>query len=89
MFGKAKGSPKTRKIEQIDELAARLETFVLEVGLKDIDVRALVPPELWDSYWAKRDLVEANLFEAQAQAAVIKKIIEQALSKESGPRWIS
>lgn len=89
MFGKAKGSPKTRKIEQIDELAARLETFVLEVGLKDIDVRALVPPELWDSYWAKRDLVEANLFEAQAQAAVIKKIIEQALSEESGPRWIS
>lgn len=89
MFGNAKGSPKSRKIARIDELASRLETFVLEVGLEGIDVRALVPPELWESYWAKRDLVEANLSEAQAQAAVIKKIIEQALSAESGPRWIS
>lgn len=80
MFGNAKGSPRARQVANIEELAQRLRAFVARVELTEVDVQAIVPPELWQSYWAKRDLVEQSLFDAQNQAAEIRKIIERVLA---------
>jgi hypothetical protein len=79
MFGKAKRSPKSRNIGEIDRLAARLEVFVTSASLQEADLEALVPPDLWASYWNKRDAIEEGLRQAQADAAVIRNIIERAL----------
>jgi hypothetical protein len=78
--GNARGSPNTRGVADIDLRAERLDRLEAELRLQPIDLSKLVEPELWASYWKRREDIERMLFEAQEEAVKIRQQISDALS---------
>lgn len=75
MFGSAKGSPATRGIPNLNELAARIDNMVALSELEKVDLEAMVDPDLWARYWSRLAEIERLLGAAQREATEIKEQI--------------
>lgn len=82
MLGAAKGSPATRKVSDLQVRIERLDALEKATALKPVDLSAIVPSELWSSYWARRKQIEDLLFDAQREAELIKAYISFAMQSE-------
>lgn len=76
---KAKGSPKTRGISDIDQRVARLNAFESWGAIAPLPLKDLVGTGIWDAHWANLDALEIAMREAQMHAAQIKTAIQSAL----------
>ncbi len=83
MFGRAKNSPRSRGVIDLELRAERLQKFEVESGLRRVDVEELVSPDLWDAYWRRQVEIEQLIFDAQKQAEVIKIELTKALERVS------
>jgi hypothetical protein len=72
MQGPAPGSPKTRGIADLDQRIALIEKFEAWGNVERLPIRECVGEEEWRSYWARCDIITAQLREAQVQANRIK-----------------
>jgi len=76
MLGSARGSPTTRAILGTEDRVSRIEQLERELGLSPRALSELVDPNLWESYWLRRDEIERLLFAAQREAEQIRVQIE-------------
>ena len=76
MAGRAKNSPSSRKIPDVEARVDRLRKFAAWGAVARADLESIVGKELWDSYWGKLSEIESMMRDAQQSAAVIKTIIQ-------------
>jgi hypothetical protein len=79
MLSSATGSPTTRGVAGTDGRIERLEQLEQELGLNPRALGELVDPDLWESYWTRRDEIERLLFAAQQEAEQIRRQIEAGI----------
>ena len=79
MLGNAKGSPKTRKIPDLDKRVARLEAFEMWGNVSPLGLEALIGKETWESYWNHLHEIENRLHTAQSEAVKVREAIMNAL----------
>jgi hypothetical protein len=79
MFGKAKGSPLSRGVSDLERRATLLDQLIVELELQPVDVESLISPELWDEYWQQQSEIERMMREAQGLAEKIKGQLKLAL----------
>lgn len=84
MEGNARGSPKTKGINDLPARIERLERFEKWGQVKPLDFRALVGIEAWDAYWRDLDIIIEKMFDAQAQAVRVRTLLNTALNDKSG-----
>ncbi|WP_299425067.1 HNH endonuclease [Sphingomonas bacterium] len=75
MAGLAKGSPGSRGVTDIEERIAVLERYETWGEIEKVELEALVGSDLWKSYWDRLAAIESLMFEAQAEAIVIRERI--------------
>ncbi len=81
MFGKARHSPASRGITDIEERAARIRKLEFEVSLVAHDFENFVSPQLWADYWKRLEEIEGLLKRAQLEAEKIRRQIMDGLAK--------
>ena len=79
MFGKAKGSPRARRISDLDQRAERLTTFENWREPIRVDFEALLGSEDWDRYWSLHEAVVRDMYSAQEFANSLRKRVEDDL----------
>lgn len=75
MRGKAKGSPSTRKVIDLETRIARLEVFESlssRVAGANAEIRETIGPDLWDAYWDRLKAIRTALTEAEQASDVIR-----------------
>jgi hypothetical protein len=75
MLGKAKNSPTTRCVKDIEERIARLEAFEQWASLTAIsesELRTAVGPDKWDNYWNRLERIKEMMLEADKDALAIR-----------------
>jgi hypothetical protein len=75
----AKNSPRSRGVTDIEQRVLRLEKFECWGSHRPLPLQVLVGEELWSSYWARLEKIESLMFEAQAEAELIRKRLSEAL----------
>jgi hypothetical protein len=79
MFGKAKGSPLSRRIADLESRADRLTQFEnWRVPIK-VDFEAVLGATDWNHYWSLHDAVISDMKAAQRVANELQKRVEQSL----------
>lgn len=79
MFGNAKLSPRTRNINNIDQLCLRLEDYEKDFKPHKLLFEEIVDDRLWKKYWKCNDLIREKMRMAQENADEIKEIIMKRL----------
>jgi len=82
MTGPAKGSPKTKKVADLDERIGRLQAFVRWGNVKPLPLEQLAGPQLWKIHWDNLKLIEQRMKDAQVHAAQIRSAIAKALEEQ-------
>jgi hypothetical protein len=77
MTGSARLSPSSRGVKDLDSRIARLETFERWRQPVRIDFEAVVPPDLWQSYWASHERVLHLMKECQNIAKAVRESIQE------------
>lgn len=72
---KAKGSPKTKGVPNIDKLIARLKKFEAWGNVQPYSFEEKIPSELMDNYWKLLEEIEDKMKAAQIEAAKIKEYL--------------
>ena len=75
MLGPAKRSPKTRKIADLHERVARIESYEKWGNLKPIDFTTIVPPDLWQEHWSNMSQLHNDMKSAQEVALRVRRAI--------------
>lgn len=83
MYSAAVNSPKSRAVKDIDQRAAQIHEMVQKVGLQGLDFASMVEPEVWSNYWSRLAQIEQLLFDAQAEADVIRQKIANKLKRQN------
>lgn len=78
MAGSAKGSPRSRGVAGIEDRVAVLERYETWGKIEKVELEALVGSDLWKSYWDRLAMIESLMFEAQAEAVIIRERIAAA-----------
>lgn len=79
MMGKAKGSPTTRRVKDIEVRMQRLARYEEWSAHEPFDVAAIAGPELWSEYVRRRDAIHTEMVAAQRVAEKIRaKVAEHA-----------
>ncbi len=73
MYSGAKLSPKSRGISDIDERAARLESYENWGEPTVVDFEAIVGAETWAQHWSNWDHVQESMRKAQLLANEIRE----------------
>ena len=76
MNGAAKGSPRSRKIPDIEERMKRLQDYEMWRKPTKIEYRSIAGEEDWNEYLALRDEIILKLKEAQAKADSMKSMFK-------------
>ena len=76
----AKLSPKTRNINNLDELIERLEKYENWGTVRVIEFEEIVNPALWEKHWHNREKLFDLMKESQELANEIKKVIRSNLA---------
>ncbi len=79
MFGKAKGSPLTRHIPDIELRANRLTKFENWREPIKVDFQAVLGDADWNRYWSLHDAVVNDMKAAQQVADALRKRVEDSL----------
>jgi hypothetical protein len=79
MFGRAKGSPLSRGVSDLERRATLLDQLIVELELQPVNVESLISPELWDEYWQQQSEIERMMRVAQGLAEKIKGQLKLAL----------
>ncbi|MDZ3830748.1 MAG: HNH endonuclease signature motif containing protein [Sphingopyxis sp.] len=77
----SKKSPRGRGCVDMEERIAKLEAFEGLGRLRALDIEALAPADIWESYWRKRDAIEAMLKEADLESRELRRRIQEALDR--------
>lgn len=79
MTSKAKLSPKSRGVKNLDELIEHLEKYEEWGDVRAIDFEKLVDSGLWEQHWSNRQRLFELMEKSQKLAAEIKQIIKSRL----------
>jgi hypothetical protein len=79
--GRAKGSPASRKIADIEMRKANLEAFEIWGDVSALRLEELASPELWVAHWNNLEKLERGMFEAQRHAEVLRAEIAKNLAE--------
>lgn len=82
MLGAAPRSPSVRRVPDLQERIARLERFESWGNCVPLNIKALVPPELWDEYYAMQDEILQKMRDAQKLAVRIAHEIKSRAASE-------
>jgi hypothetical protein len=79
MLSKAKGSPSSKGVRDLDERVGRLEIFQRNSGCCEAfeveTLREKVGAELWDSYWQQLEDIKDMLRKAQTASTEIERLL--------------
>jgi hypothetical protein len=81
MMGKARGSPTTKNVADIEERIARLSLFEEWGGVLPIPFEELISKTAWDGYWAQLDVIIDAMGLAQEKAAIVHRDVMLAVSE--------
>ena len=79
MFGKAKGSPLTRRIADLESRSDRLTQFENWRKPIKVDFEAVLGATDWNKYWSLHDAVISDMKAAQQVANELRKRVEESL----------
>ncbi len=79
MFGKAKGSPLTRRVPDLELRSNRLSKFESWREAIKIDFLAVLGDADWNNYWSLHDAVVNDMKAAQEVANALRKRVEESL----------
>jgi HNH endonuclease len=83
MLGSAKHSPKSRKIADLHERIARLESYEKWGNLTPIDFSLIVPAELWEEHWSNMQRLHDDMKSAQEVALHVRNTIRDKMLQKS------
>ena len=75
MTGKAKDSPTSRKVPDLQERIKRLEAFEAWGAVHPIPFESYADPKLWDEYWKLLAHIHDMLLSAQTRAVLVQKTL--------------
>jgi len=76
MMGRAKQSPKSRKIQGLDKRISRLEDYEKWRNVHHIDFEKIVPKDIWSRYQESKERLHALMKESQKLAIEISESIK-------------
>lgn len=79
MHGSAKGSPRVRKIADLESRVARLDAFEKWGNVKPIPFADLVGPQEWADFWGLLTDIDSRMHNAQRIAVIVRQKIANAL----------
>lgn len=79
MFGKAKGSPFTRRIPDLDSRANRLTEYENWREPIKVDFQAVLGDADWNGYWSRHDAIVNDMKAAQHVADSLRKRVVESL----------
>ncbi|HEY1613983.1 MAG TPA: HNH endonuclease [Rhizomicrobium sp.] len=79
MESSARGSPRTRRVIDLQERIARLERFEQWGNVKPLSLRELAGAEQWDAHWDNLQAIEQYMKIAQRHAAELRIVIQSAI----------
>ena len=79
MFGKAKGSPFTRRVPDLEPRADRLIRFENWREPIKVDFESVLGESDWEHYWSLHDKVVNDMKAAQQVANGLRKRVEDSL----------
>ena len=74
--GTAIGSPRGRGILDLSEQIAALGRFEEWGGVRPIDLRALVPADIWETHWQNLERLERDMVRAQEHALLLQQAVQ-------------
>jgi hypothetical protein len=83
MFGKAKGSPLTRRIPDLELRAERLTAFENWRAPVKVDFEAILGLHDWTRYWSLHEAVVRDMYSAQEFANALRRRVEEALGQRN------
>jgi hypothetical protein len=81
MNGKARGSPKTRGISDLQSRIEKLRAFEVWGAVQPLSLGKLANEKLWNSHWAHLDSIINEMRTAQAHAELLRISIWEKLRK--------
>jgi hypothetical protein len=79
MFGKAKGSPLTKRIPDLESRAERLTTYENWREPIKVDFETVLGNADWSRYWSLHDAVVKDMYSAQEFANALRQRVEESL----------
>jgi hypothetical protein len=79
MLGKAKSSPKTRGVPDLEERAKKLRKFEKwgdQTPVSEDQFRIAIGAERWQGYWQRLDEIKQLMVSAQEEADSIRMVLE-------------
>jgi len=84
MLGKARGSPKTRGIQDLPRRIELLDSFEKWGNLSPLSFEEIIGREKWTQYWAALHEIEQKIRSAQLLADEIQSSMKQGVAGLSG-----
>ncbi len=81
MRSDAKGSPKTKRVHDLEDRIKRLDQFEKWGALEPVALNELVDRHVWETHWANLENVLQKMKDAQLHADEMRGAMKQALNR--------